>query len=196
MSESLIDQVLEWSREVFLPLGIPGLFVLSFIEASFFPVPPDVILIPLSLSNPGYSLLYGLIATVGSILGALAGYLLGLKGGRPLAVKIVGEKYMARAEDYFNRYGVWVVGIAAFTPIPYKVFTIMSGALKLRNLKGFILASLLGRGARFMGEAVIILLYGEVIIEFLRSYFEYTTLVIGLGILSAVIIYKYLKSRR
>ncbi len=187
-----MDFVVEWSRDVFIPLGVPGLFVISFVEASFFPVPPDVILIPLVLHDPGGGLLYGFVATLGSVLGALFGYLIGLKGGRPLAVKIVGEDRICRAEDYFNKYGVWMVGLAAFTPIPYKVFTITSGALKLKNLRGFVVASVIGRGGRFIAEAVIIMLYGEAIINFMKTYFEYLTLAVA-GIVVIFLAIRYRK---
>ena len=179
--------------QVFVPLGIPGLFVLAFAEASFFPVPPDVILIVLVLYDKSNGLLYGAVTTAGSVLGALVGYLIGLKGGRPVAAKIAGERRLQRAEEYFNRYGPWVVGVAAFTPIPYKVFTIASGALRLRDLRGFVIASVIGRGARFFTEAITIMLYGEEIIDFLNLYFEQLTLAATAVIVIFYIVYIRLK---
>ena len=196
MGDSLVDSLISWTTAVFVPLGIPGLFIIAFAEASFFPVPPDIVLIALVLYDPANALLYGAVTTVGSVLGALLGYLIGLKGGRPVAVKIVGENKIRRAEDYFNRFGAWVVGIAAFTPIPYKVFTITSGTLRLRDLKGFVIASILGRGARFFAEAVTIMLYGETIIGFLRVYFEQLTIVAAAVIVIFYIAYQKMRKRK
>ncbi len=186
MADELVDALLSWAHTYLVPLGVPGLFILAFAESSFFPIPPDAVLIPLSLLNPGGALLYGLTATAGSVLGALLGYWIGLRGGRPVLLKIIKEERVMRVEGYFNRYGLWAVGIAAFTPIPYKVFTIASGAFRLRNIKGFIIVSFIGRGARFMTEATLIMLYGEPILEFIRTYFEQLTIAV---VAAAAVIY-------
>lgn len=196
MEETFVDLLINWTINFFAPLGMLGLFIIAFAEASFFPVPPDVVLIALVLYDPANALLYGAVTTAGSVLGALLGYLIGLKGGRPVAVKMIGEARIKRAEDYFNRFGAWVVGIAAFTPIPYKVFTIASGTLKLKDLKGFVTASILGRGARFFAEAVIIMLYGEEIIAFLRIYFEQLTLAATGVIVILYIAYRKVRGRK
>jgi undecaprenyl-diphosphatase len=151
---SFLDSLLEWARLHLVPLGIPGLVLTAFTESSFFLIPPDAILIPLALLDSGNAVLYGLTATASSTAGALLGYWIGLKGGRPILLKLAGEKSVKKAEEFFNRHGAWAVGIAAFTPIPYKVFMIASGVFMLRNLKAFIIASLLGRGGRFMADAL------------------------------------------
>lgn len=96
---------------------------------------------------------------------------------------------MKRAEEFFNRYGTWAVGIAAFTLIPYKIFTIASGVFMLRNLKVFIAASFLGRGGRFMSEAVLIMLFGEEILSFLSAHFELITILVGAAVILFLAVY-------
>ncbi|MCF3653176.1 MAG: VTT domain-containing protein [Aigarchaeota archaeon] len=191
----LLDSLLEWARLHLVPLGIPGLILTAFTESSFFPIPPDVILIPLALLDPGNAVLYGLVATVSSTAGALLGYWIGLKGGRPILLKLAGKKSVKKAEEFFNRYGAWAVGVAAFTPIPYKVFTIASGVFMLRNLKAFILASILGRGGRFMAEAVLIMLFGEEILSFLSAHFELITILVGAAVIFFLAVYSLLRRR-
>ena len=193
--DSFLDSLLEWARLHLVPLGIPGLVLTAFTESSFFPIPPDVILIPLALLDPGNAVLYGLVATVSSTAGALLGYWIGLKGGRPILLKLAGEKSVMKAEEFFNRYGAWAVGIAAFTPIPYKVFTIASGVFMLRNLKAFILASILGRGGRFMAEAVLIMLFGEEILSFLSAHFGLITILVGAAVIMFLAVYSLLRRR-
>jgi len=104
-----------------------------------------------------------------------------------LARRLFSEGKVKRVEDYFERYGAWAVLIAAFTPIPYKVFTIASGIVRL-DLKRFVLASVIGRGARFFAEATVIMIWGEQILEFLLQYFEIVTLIIAGAIIGIVII--------
>lgn len=193
---SFLDSLLEWARLYLVPLGVPGLVLTAFMESSFFPIPPDAILIPLALLDPGNAVLYGLVTTISSTAGALLGYWIGLKGGRPILLKLAGEKSVKKAEEFFNKYGAWAVGIAAFTPIPYKVFTIASGVFMLKNLKAFIVASLLGRGGRFMTEATLIMLFGEEILSFLSAHFELLTIMIGAATALFLAAYSLLRRRR
>lgn len=192
---SLFASLLEWARAYLVPLGLPGLILTAFAESSFFPIPPDIILIPLALLNPENAILYGLLATLSSSAGAFLGYWIGLKGGRPILRRIASEKAIEKAEGFFNRYGAWAVGIAAFTPIPYKVFTIASGTFMLKDLRAFFLASLLGRGGRFMAEVILIMLFGESIISFLTTHFEQVTLLTGVAAATALIVYGLIKKR-
>lgn len=184
-SMGIAEDLLEWSKDLFLPLGETGLFIIAFIESSVFPIPPDIVLIPLVLFKSSLGLYYASISTAGSVLGGIAGYYIGLKGGRPLARRLFSEGKVKRVEDYFERYGAWAVLIAAFTPIPYKVFTIASGIVRL-DLKRFVLASAIGRGARFFAEATVIMIWGEQILEFLLQYFEIVTLIIAGAIIGVV----------
>jgi len=182
----IVEDLLEWSKDVFLPLGETGLFIIAFVESSVFPIPPDALLIPLVLFKPSIGLYYASVSTAGSVLGGIAGYYIGLKGGRPLARRLFSESKIKRVEDYFDKYGAWTVLIAAFTPIPYKVFTIASGIVRL-DLKRFVIASIVGRGARFFAEASVIMIWGEQILDFLLLNFEIITLVIAAAIVGAIV---------
>lgn len=182
--------LVEPTKEFFLAYGVAGLFIIAFIESSFFPIPPDVVLIPLTVANPALGLWYAALATVGSVLGAVFGYWLGYKGGRPVLERYVSDRNIDRVQEYYDDYGVWAVGIAGFTPIPYKVFAISSGTFKL-DMKGFIAASIIGRGARFFVVAGVIMLYGEEIIALLNRF-----LGIGSIIIAAVVVAVYVYWKR
>ena len=146
----------------FMNMGEVGLFALAFMESSFFPIPPDFILIPMCLMHPEEALLYATIATIGSAIGGMFGYAIGKFGGRP-ALNFFFKKQQEKileVEKLYNKYGVWAVGAAAFTPIPYKIFTIASGVFKM-NLLGFSLVSIIGRGMRFFIVAAALMLFGE-----------------------------------
>lgn len=174
-----VSAVVNWVETVFMPYKELGLFFLAFIESSFFPVPPDVLLVPLALRRPLYAPELALVASVGSVLGGGFGYWLGKKGGRPLLRRFSSEAGIERVAALFHRYSVWAVGIAGFTPIPYKIFTIASGVF-LMNFRQFILVSLVSRSARFFLEALLIMHYGEEIVDFLMTRFEAGTIVIVL----------------
>ena len=146
----------------FMNYGEVGLFTLAFMESSFFPIPPDFILIPMCLANPEKALMFALIATIGSAFGGVFGYIIGKFGGRPVLnffFKKQQDKIL-EVEKLYNKWGVWAVGAAAFTPIPYKIFTIASGVFKM-NLLGFTLVSIIGRGLRFFIVATALMLFGE-----------------------------------
>lgn len=191
----LVEDLLDWSKEIFMPMGEAGLFIISFVESSVFPVPPDVVLIPLTLFNPSLALYYAMISTAGSVLGGIAGYYIGLKGGRPLARRLFSESKLKRVEDYFAEYGAWAVLIAAFTPIPYKVFTIASGIVRL-DMKRFVVASIVGRGARFFAEAVVLMLWGERLLEFILGNFEVVTFAVAGAIIVVIIIQRKMRKKR
>ncbi len=187
----LIDELIKWTRDIFMPIGDIGLFILAFIESSVFPVPPDILLIALSLANTQLALYYATITTIGSVLGGIAGYYIGLKGGRRIVKRIFSEKVIDRADNYFKEYGAWAILIAAFSPIPYKVFTITGGIFKV-DLKKFIIASIVGRGARFYAEGVLIMLWGEEILAFIDSNLELITLITAVAIIAIVVLRKRL----
>ncbi|MEM3952377.1 MAG: VTT domain-containing protein, partial [Nitrososphaerota archaeon] len=102
----------------FSSLGFTGLVIISFLEAFIFPIPPDVFLIPLVLVDPANSLLYGFSATLSSSFGALVGYVIGLKLGRPIAEKLLKPSSIMKAEQVYRKYGLIAVFVAAFSPIP------------------------------------------------------------------------------
>ena len=152
---SLYDWVLSWAES---PYGGVALFVLAFAESSFFPVPPDVLLIALCMGAPRQWWRFALICSAGSVIGGMFGYFIGYK-----LYDVVGEVILNfvgklsgqdpiflrdTAQHYFDTYGAWAVGIAGFTPVPYKVFTITAGFFRMSFIP-FVIASALSRSARF-----------------------------------------------
>ncbi len=183
-------EVMEWfksSAALFLQYGTLGLFLLAFAESSFFPVPPDLILIPLALLSPELALWYAFVTTLSSVLGGLFGYYIGQRAGRPLLERFVSKGRMEQVDAMFAKYGSWAVAIAGFTPIPYKVFTIASGVSRI-NRTTFITSSILGRGARFFLEGIIIMLLGAKAKQFLEQYLEIATIVLTLIVLVGYLI--------
>lgn len=132
--------------------GLFGTFLVAVTESFILPIPTAAIIAP-ATSFGADPLLITVIATIGSVLGALVGYYLGMKLGRPVAQKYF-QKHVTRVEAWFQRYGAWAVFIAAFTPIPFKVFTWVAGIMKI-NLKHFILASIAGRFLQFVIAAYV-----------------------------------------
>ncbi len=156
----------------------PGwwLFLLAFAESSFFPIPPDVLLITLGVANPERAIWYGFVCSLGSVLGGMLGYGIGLFGGRPLLFKVFNTNKIRAVERLYDRYNAWATGIAGLTPIPYKVFTIAGGAFKI-NFKIFVLASIASRTFRFMAEGVLLALFGDQIRDFLYTQFNWLSIV-------------------
>ena len=165
-TEGWVAWVISWA---YTPYGGMALFLNAFVESFFFPLPPDVLLIALAILRPPLSFVYAAICSVGSVLGGFAGYMLGLKGGRPLLRRLISEERIQFVERYYQKYDIWAVGIAGFTPIPYKVFTISAGAFDL-DLKRFILISLVSRSARFFLVGLVIFIFGETAKLYLTKY--------------------------
>ncbi len=167
----LYQRVMRWSRH---PHAERYLAVLSFAESSFFPIPPDVMLAPMCMAAPQKSWRFALNATVFSVLGGLAGYAIGyllFEAIEPwLRTSHYWDTYLV-ARGWFDRYGIWTVFVAGFSPIPYKVFTIAAGVASL-GLPGFFLASLIGRGARFFLVAGIVRFAGPRVEGMLLEYIE------------------------
>ena len=147
----LYDWVLKWAES---PYGALALFILAFAESSFFPIPPDVLLIALVLGSQTKAFRFALIATAGSVLGGLFGYYIGYAlwniGVDQFSLHIfpVHIRAFESVKLQYNEWGFWIVFTAGFTPIPYKVFTIASGVVEL-NLLMFLIASTVSRAARF-----------------------------------------------
>lgn len=172
MLRRLYDWVLHWAET---PYGTWALFLLAFCESSFFPLPPDILLIALAVAIPKKAFRYALVCSLGSVLGGCFGYLIGLKfmaivGDRIIAFYGLTEKY-----DYirqlYTAYDAWAVGVAGFTPVPYKVFTISAGAFKI-HFGVFLLASLISRSARFFIVGGLIYIFGPAIQRFIDKYFN------------------------
>ena len=164
------------------PWAILALAVNSFTESIFNPVPSDPLIFGIAAIRPQAVFWLALVATVASVAGAAVGWLLGRWFGRPALLKIISAKKSQRVEGLFARYGLMVVLIAAFTPIPYKVFAITAGVLRF-DVRPFIAISLVGRGARFFLLAgLIFYLDSTDTIEAVTSNFTTVTIwVLGAG---------------
>ena len=161
------------------------LFLLAFSESIFFPIPPDPLLMAIGIAKPDSAIWLAGLVTVGSVAGAFVGHTLGRKLGRPVLNRFVSDRKLGQAESLFDKFGVWAIIIAAFTPIPYKVFAILAGVMKL-PVRPFLIASLIGRGARFFLIGVLIFVFGESIQTFFDDYFMWITIAVGLGIVAIV----------
>ena len=161
------------------------LAAVSFSEAIFFPVPPDPLLIGIAVLRPEAALWLAAVVTVSSVAGALVGHWLGQRFGRRLLLKVVSAQRMDVAERMFMKHGAWAVAIAAFTPIPYKVFAITAGALNL-DRRPFVLASLVGRGARFFLLGGLIFAYGDSIEQFVSDHFWILTVAVGAALVAGI----------
>ncbi len=156
----LYDRVLTWSRH---PHAVRYLGAMSFAESSFFPIPVDVMLAPMCLADRDRWVRYATVATVFSVLGGLAGYLIGYGMFEVIEPWLRQSHYWEAyqtSRQWFDEYGVLVVFVAGFSPIPYKVFTIAAGVAAL-SIPGFFLASLVGRAARFFLVAGLVRAGGE-----------------------------------
>ncbi len=187
----LYDWVLSWSET---PYGWAALVLLAFAESSFFPVPPDVLLIALALAAPRRALVYATLATTASVIGGIGGYGIGYGLMEAVGWKIIrfynAEELFRRLFETFNQYSFWAVLTAALTPIPYKVFTISAGAA--RSPFGlFVLASIMGRGLRFFAVATLLYLCGERVKSLIDRYFNAATVVFVLLLIGGFLVLKY-----
>lgn len=184
----IYDRVLTWSRHRHARRYLGGL---SFAESVFFPIPPDVMLAPMVLARRNEAWSLALLTTVTSVLGGLAGYLIGwlaLDLVFPLIERIGYVEKYDQAVEMFETWGIAFVIVAGFTPIPFKIITIAGGAL-LMPLPAFVLGSVIGRGARFFLVAGLIRVGGERMAEHLREYVDLLGwLVIALGVIVAVVL--------
>jgi membrane protein YqaA with SNARE-associated domain len=200
----LYDWTLHWAET---PYAAPALFVLALVEASFFPVPPDVLLMPLALGRPAKALRYAALCTAGSVLGGLIGWYIGFGlwaslgtaaacpdfgGGALLFDAIPGftcEKFGVVHGYYQANAGLWLF-VSAFTPIPFKVFTIAAGVFHVPLLT-LVVASLFGRGARFFLVAGLIRAFGPRVRAFIDRRFELLTLAFTALLLGGFLVVKY-----
>jgi len=175
-------------NDLFQTLGVQGLALNSFIESFFLVPPPDFLLITMDLAKPEKALFYALVCSVASILGGIVGYGIGYWGGRPVFNFLFRNKQQQfeGVERLYNKYGSLAVFFSAFTPIPYKVFTVASGILNM-NFWKFCVASFFGRALRFFLVSIVLMLFGETIKQYIEWVILGVTLVI---ILFFVVLYK------
>lgn len=180
---------MKWSIHRHAPRYLAGM---SFAESSFFPVPVDVMLAPMSLARPDKAWHFAFIATLFSVIGGVAGYIVGYFAMDLLEPWLHTVGYWQRYQQiiiWFNEWGIWIIFIAGFAPIPYKLFTVTAGALNM-SLLPFILISIIARGARFYAVSGLMLWGGERMEKNLRKYMD----LIGWGIVAlAIVIYIILK---
>lgn len=169
---SLYDRMMVWSRHRHAPWYLSGL---SFAESSFFPIPPDVMLAPMSMAKPQKAWRYAALTTIASVLGGLLGWMIGHFAFELIAPLVTeGGRYaepFVAAETWFDEWGVWAIFIAGFSPIPYKVFTISAGVLHMALIP-FLIASAIGRGTRFFLVAAVMSWGGERMEATLRQYVD------------------------
>lgn len=167
----LYERVLSWAAH---PHAERYLAAVSFAESSFFPLPPDVMLAPMCLAERRRAWRFAAVTTAASLLGGLLGYAIGYFLFDAIEPWLRESSYWSaylRGRDWFDEWGVWAVFIAGFSPIPYKIFTIAAGVAML-NLPAFMVASLIGRGARFFLVAALIVAAGDRMADMLPRYVE------------------------
>jgi len=200
--KNLYDWVLGWAHK---PNGHRFLGILSFSEASVFPIPPDVLLIPLCLGHRRKSYIFAFTCSLFSILGAILGYYI----GKVLWWDIPGLEYSYIANNFFkyvpgitidgfnniqamyNQWNFWIVFTAGFTPIPFKLITISAGTFNI-NFLMFLIASIISRGARFFIVASLIKVFGDPIKQFIEKYFNLLALIFTILLIGGFILIKYI----
>ncbi len=189
---SMYDWVMHWADT---PYGAPALFGLSFAESSFFPIPPDPLLMALALSKRKSAMMYALNCTIASVLGGILGYYIGYglfeTIGRPIIDFYDAWPIFEQLKSTFNENSFLAIITAALTPIPYKVFTISAGVAG-SDMLTFLAASVLGRGLRFGTEGVLIYLFGDPIKAWIDKYFEVLAITFSLLLVLGFVGIKYL----
>jgi len=163
-----------------------ALFMIALIEASVFPIPPDILLLALALGRPDLAMRFASICTAGSTVGAAIGYAIGFFLFASIAEPLLQAYGMMaqfhEVESWFGEWGLWLVLIAGFSPIPFKVITIAAGAFGLPFL-GFILTALVSRGSRFFLEGALLRWGGDRLRAWVEQYFEWATLGIAVVVI-------------
>lgn len=185
----LYDWVLSWADSKY---GIWALGILAFAESSFFPIPPDILLIALAVGNPRKALLFAGVCSIGSVIGGICGYFIGMKLwiiAEPILQFYGWYDKMFSLGDLYREYTAWVVAVAGFTPIPYKVFTITGGYFRV-PFTIFVVASCISRSARFFLVSSLIMIFGEKIKRVINRYFNIITLIFFILLIGGVVLLK------
>ena len=171
------------------------LSLISFAESSFFPIPPDLLLIPMVLANRLKALFYAFICTLSSVIGGLAGYAIGYFFYNSVGVYIVEFYHLENSfivfENYYKEFGILIVLGAGITPFPYKFITIASGVFGL-NIFLFIIVSVIGRGSRFYLIAILLYYFGEKIKLIIDKYFNILTIIFFILLVGSLFIIRFL----
>jgi len=173
----LYDWVLQWAST---PYALPVLFIVSFVESSFFPIPPDILLIAMVVAAPAGWFRFALVCSIGSVLGGIFGYLIGYQFMEIIGNRIVEFYHFQEKWDkiglLYDKYNAWAVAAAGFSPLPYKVFTLAAGAFEI-NFLTFVLASAASRAARFFLVAALIYKFGPPFKILIEKYFNTFTII-------------------
>lgn len=175
--------------------ALPALAIISFAESSFFPIPPDIMLVPMVLANRRRAFAIAATATIASVLGGLLGYAIGYYAFETIGEWVVRTYGLQSALDNFRaefeRYGTWIILIKGLTPIPYKLVTIASGVAHF-DLFTFVWASAVTRGVRFFVEAALLWRFGEPIRHFIEKRLALVTWAFLIALVGGFIVVKYL----
>ena len=179
------------------PAGTHALFWIAFAESSFFPIPPDILLMALCFGAREKALKYALVCTAGSVLGGIAGWAIGWGLAEPVAMPLLAffdpsGHTQEKIQLWYGEYGFWGILIAAITPIPYKVFTVFSGMMNY-SLPLLIVASILGRGLRFFVVASIIRMFGPKVRPFIEKHLEWCFIAGTAMLIGGFVLIKYLR---
>ncbi len=186
------DKVIKWADS---PYSEWALFFNAFAESSFFPVPPDILMMAMEVAEPKKSFRFALITSIGSILGGIAGYGIGYfffnSIGKPLIEFYKLAKQFETVGGLYSKYSAWIVGIAGFTPIPYKLITITSGFWKI-NFGIFLIASGFSRSARFFLVSTLFYFFGPGIKRFIDKYFNLLSIIFMILLVGGFILIRYI----
>ena len=197
----LYDWVLHWTDTKY---GMPALFILAFAESSFFPIPPDVLLIALAIGNRSKAFRFALVCSIGSIIGGIAGYSIGhfaWWSGKNVFSSLAlfffdhvpgfSVDIFQKIRSQYELNNILIVFTAGFTPIPYKIITITAGAFNI-NFPMFLLASSVSRTARFFLVSLLIWKFGEPITTFIDKYFNLLTIIFTILLVGGFLVMKLL----
>jgi len=192
----MIRRLYDWTLSLAQsPYALWALACVAFIESSVFPIPPDILMIPMILAMPSRAFLIAGICTVSSVLGGLFGYYIGYglfeSVGRPVLEFYGKDKYFDEFRSRYNEWGAWAVLIAGITPFPYKVITILSGTTAL-SLPVFIVASIVARGLRFFVVAALLWKFGAPIRDFIERRLGLVFVVFVVLLLGGFVLLRFL----
>jgi len=194
-----MKRVLEWVQGFALSLGGPGLFLIAFLDSSFlsFPEVVDLLIVWLTIQHPPRMPFYALLATLGSVAGCLALFLVARKGGDAFLRKRLHERHVERATAVVRKYGLLSVLVPSLLPppAPFKIFVLAAGVAQVRTVD-FVLAVAIGRGTRYFGEGVLALWYGESAAAFLRDHAQSIAFWMGAGALALGVAWMLWQKRR
>lgn len=195
--QSTIRKAKEWMESFATkPYAFQALFIISFIEASFFPLPPDILLLAIAISAPKMGFKAAFWCTIGSVLGGIGGYYIGMGlmetvGNRIVEFYHAQEMWQLIVAKYNSEVGIWFLAIASFTPVPYKVATIAAGAVNMEFFS-FVGVSLIGRAARFLLVGGLIYYVGPKIKVYIDKYFDKLSIAFVLLLVGGFVAIKYI----